>query len=180
MNFQPTTIPGLWRVILDRSVDERGSFARSFCREEFAAHGLECEFVQSSTSVTTVTGTLRGMHFQIAPHAEVKLVRCVRGRIYDVVADLRPESTSYLRWQAFELGQTEDVSLHIPAGCAHGFQTLCPDVEVTYSMSTMFKPGSASGFRPDDPAFAIAWPCPVTVLSSKDATWPAFKIPFES
>ena len=172
MQFNSTTISGLWEVVLDRQRDDRGSFARSFCRDEFAARGLAAHFMQSSTSVTNRTGTIRGMHFQRAPFAEVKLVRCVRGSIYDVVADLRPQSASYMQWQAFELGQGSDVSLYIPAGCAHGFQTLADDAEVIYSMSVPFTPGIADGFRPDDPAFAITWPLQATMLSPKDASWP--------
>ena len=174
MQFNSTTISGLWEVVLERHRDDRGSFARSFCRDEFAARGLAADFVQSSTSVTNRAGTIRGMHFQRAPFAEVKLVRCVRGSIYDVVADLRPQSASFMQWQAFELGQETDVSLYIPAGCAHGFQTLTDDAEVTYSMSVPFTPGTADGFRPDDPAFAIIWPLQATLISPKDESWPEF------
>ena len=172
MQFNSTTISGLWEIVLERHCDERGSFARSFCRDEFAARGLVSEFVQSSTSVTKRAGTIRGMHFQRAPFAEVKLVRCVRGLIYDVVADLRPESASYMQWQAFELGQETDTSMYIPSGCAHGFQTLTSDAEVTYSMSVPFTPGNGDGFRPDDPAFAIKWPLQATLISPKDGSWP--------
>ena len=144
MQFNSTTISGLWEVVLERHRDDRGSFARSFCRDGFAARGLAADFVQSSTSVTNRAGTIRGMHFQRAPFAEVKLVRCVRGSIYDVVADLRPQSASFMQWQAFELGQETDVSLYIPAGCAHGFQTLTDDAEVT----SLSRPALPMAFGP--------------------------------
>jgi dTDP-4-dehydrorhamnose 3,5-epimerase len=174
MIFQATDIHGLRAVILQRHADERGSFARSFCGNEFAAHGLPATFVQASVSVTRHAHTLRGMHHQLAPHEETKLVRCVRGAIYDVVADLRPDSPSYMTWQAFRLDQDGDLSLCIPPGCAHGFQTLTDDTEVTYLMSTEHAPAFAAGFRYDDPAFAIAWPHEPSVIADKDLAWPPY------
>jgi len=171
LRFEATNIEGLMAVRLERRADERGSFARLFCREEFAAAGLKTEFVQQSLSVTQKAGTLRGMHFQRAPHAEVKFIRCVRGAIYDVVADLRPDSPSYLRWQAFRLDQHGDVSLYIPAGCAHGFQSLQDDCEVLYQMDVPYQPNSADGCRYDDKALSIDWPLPVTVIAKKDLEW---------
>jgi dTDP-4-dehydrorhamnose 3,5-epimerase len=172
MKFATTEIAGLWAVRLEPHEDARGSFARIFCREEFAAHDLVVDFVQASLSVTRLAGTLRGMHYQRPPHAEVKLVRCVRGAIHDVVADLRPASPSYMRWQAFELDQSGDLSLYIPTGCAHGFQTLADDAVVLYQMSAAYAPAYADGFRFDDPALKIAWPRPITSIADKDLAWP--------
>jgi dTDP-4-dehydrorhamnose 3,5-epimerase len=172
LRFEPTNIAGVFAVRLQRHVDDRGSFARLFCRDEFAAAGLPTHFVQQSLSVTRRAGTLRGMHFQRAPHAEVKFVRCVRGVIHDVVADLRPDSPSYLQWQAFRLAAHEDVSLYIPAGCAHGFQTLEDDCEVLYQMDVPYQPGFADGFRFDDETIGIEWPLAVTMMAEKDLLWP--------
>lgn len=172
MNFEPTDIAGLWAVRLQRHADERGSFARLFCREEFAAHGLFADIAQASLSVTARAGTLRGMHFQRPPHAEVKYVRCVRGAIHDVVADLRPDSPSYLRWQAFRLDPREDVALCIPKGCAHGFQTLEDDSEVLYQMSTAYAGSHADGVRFDDPMLNIVWPREISLIAEKDLCWP--------
>jgi dTDP-4-dehydrorhamnose 3,5-epimerase len=177
MLFETTKIDGLWAVRLDRHRDERGNFVRLFDRAEFAARGLATTFVQQSLSVTRLRGTLRGMHFQQPPHAEVKFIRCVRGEIYDVVADLRPGSPSQGRWEAVRLSAEDDLCLYIPAGCAHGFQTLSDDVEVLYQMDTAYAPDAASGFRFDEPAFAIGWPLPVTMLSEKDASWPQLVAP---
>ncbi|HTW25949.1 MAG TPA: dTDP-4-dehydrorhamnose 3,5-epimerase family protein [Acetobacteraceae bacterium] len=172
MRFEATSIEGAWLVHLERQTDSRGSFGRLFCAETFAAHGLAGGFVQESLSVTRQAGSLRGMHYQRAPHAEVKYLRCLRGAIHDVVADLRPDSPSRGRWQAFQLAAGDDTALYIPAGCAHGFQTLTDDVELLYHMSVAYQPGFADGFRFDDPAFAIAWPREVTVISERDLTWP--------
>jgi dTDP-4-dehydrorhamnose 3,5-epimerase len=175
MRFEATEIAGLWAVRLERHEDARGSFARTFCRQEFAAHHLVVDFLQASLSVTRMAGTLRGMHYQRPPYAEVKLVRCVRGAIYDVVADLRPSSASYMRWQAFMLEPSGDLSLYIPAGCAHGFQTLADDTEVLYQMSAVHAPAYADGFRFDDPALEIAWPRQVTSIADKDLAWPRLR-----
>ena len=180
MVFEKTDIAGVLAVKLERRCDERGSFARTFCRREFAAHGLPADFVQCNTSVTRQAGTLRGMHFQRAPHAEAKLVRCVRGAVYDVVADLRPDSPTFMRWQSFRLEAHGDASLFIPAGCAHGLQALVDDTEVSYQMTAEYAPQYASGFRYDDPAFDIEWPLPVTVISSQDRSWPSLERPQET
>ena len=175
MIFQSTRIEGLWAIVIERHRDERGSFGRTFCEKEFTDRGLNGCFVQSSTSVTRRAGTLRGMHYQRPPYEEVKLVRCVRGTIFDVVADVRPDSPSFGAWQGFRLGQDEDLSLYIPTGCAHGFLTLTDDVEVTYSMSTPFAPGFADGFRYDDPVFAIEWPAAPGLVAEKDLAWGPFQ-----
>lgn len=171
MRFEPTDIMGLLAVRLTRFADSRGSFARLFCRDIFAAHGLAHSFVQASLSVTRHAGTLRGLHFQRPPHAEAKLVRCVRGAIFDVVADLRCDSPTYRRWQSFELSPESDVALYIPEGCAHGFQTLVDDCEVLYEMSRPHAPSFADGVRYDDPALGIVWPREVTVIADKDLAW---------
>ncbi len=173
MQFQPTDIEGLTAIRLTRFADERGTFARLFCRDSFAGHGLVHSFVQASLSVTQHAGTLRGLHFQRPPHEEVKLIRCVRGAIFDVVADLRPASPTYLRWQGFELSPESDIALYIPKGCAHGFQTLCDDCEVLYQMSTPYAPGYADGVRYDDPMLNIGWPRAVAMIADKDLAWPA-------
>jgi dTDP-4-dehydrorhamnose 3,5-epimerase len=172
VRFETTEIAGVVAVHVERHEDERGSFGRLFCRDEFSAHGLATAFVQESLSVTRRAGTLRGMHFQRVPHQEVKYVRCIRGAIQDVVADVRPGSPTYMQWQAFRLEAQGTLSLYIPAGCAHGFQTLEDDCELLYQMDTAYQPDAASGFRFDDPAIGIAWPCPVTVIAEKDLAWP--------
>jgi dTDP-4-dehydrorhamnose 3,5-epimerase len=172
MIFRETTLAGVHTVLIERRADSRGSFGRVFCRDEFAAQGLPTEFVQASTSVSVHAGTVRGMHYQRPPHAEAKLVRCVRGAIHDVVADVRPDSPSFMRWEAFALREGGDMMLYIPPGFAHGFQTLADETEVLYQMSTPFAPEAAAGFRFDDPAFGIAWPAPVAVIAEKDLAWP--------
>ena len=172
MNFDPTDIADLWAVRLQPREDERGAFARLFCREEFAAHGLFTEIAQASLSVTRRAGTLRGLHFQRPPHAEVKFVRCVRGAIHDVVCDLRRASPSYLRWQGFRLEPASDLALCIPPGCGHGFQTLEDDCEVLYQMSVPYAAGHADGVRFDDPALGIVWPREITLMAEKDLCWP--------
>lgn len=172
MRFEPTDIAGLTIVHLERNKDQRGSFARLFCQDEFEMHGLVTRFVQQSLSVTTQAGTLRGMHFQRTPLGETKYVRCIRGVIYDVVADLRPESPSYLRWRAFHLSEGADFSLYIPGGCAHGFQTVTDSCEVLYQMDTIYCPEAAAGFRFDDPALQIEWRFPITLIAERDLAWP--------
>lgn len=175
MIFQSTGIQGLYGVILERNVDDRGSFARTFCQRQFTAQGLCSRFVQASASISARAGTLRGMHYQLPPHAEAKLVRCVRGAIYDVIADLRPGSPTYMQWQGFRLDQDGDLSLFIPPGCAHGFQSLADDTEVHYQMSVEYAPRFAAGFRYDDTAFAIRWPAEVTAIAEKDLEWPSYQ-----
>lgn len=154
--------------------DERGRFERSFCVREFEAAGLHAGFVQHSQSWSSAKGTVRGMHFQNAPHGEVKLVRCLRGRIWDVIIDLRRSSPTFLRWEAFELSSENRHQLYVPEGFAHGFQTLCDDVEVGYMISTSYAPESANGVRHDDPTFGISWPLPVAAISAKDSHWPDY------
>jgi len=172
MRFSETTLPGAMVVDLDRFDDHRGSFLRSWCRREFAAHGLETDFVQGNISINPRKGTLRGMHYQLPPHDEVKLVRCVRGAILDVIVDLRPGSPTWREWVGVELTAEAWRMLYIPEGFAHGFQTLTDDVEVTYQVSNYYEPGAARGIRYDDPAIGIVWPAPVGPISTADATWP--------
>ena len=171
MKFVPLTIQGAFRVEPERHEDARGFFARTWCREEFAAHGLDPGLVQSSISFNRRRGTLRGMHFQRAPHGEAKLVRCTAGAIHDVLLDLRADSPTYGRWVALALDAANRHAAYVPAGCAHGFLTLADDCEVYYQMSAPFEPAAAAGVRWNDPAFAIAWPEPVRVISERDASF---------
>lgn len=169
-------LPGAFVVEPEPIEDERGSFARVFDADEFAAHGLETAFVQWSVSFNERAGTLRGLHFQADPHAETKLVRCTRGALHDVVVDLRPDLPSFTRWAAVELTAENRVALYIPEGLAHGFQTLEDATEVFYAISEPYAPAAASGVRWDDPAFAIEWPAAdERVMSDKDRSWPDFR-----
>ncbi|MEX0828312.1 MAG: dTDP-4-dehydrorhamnose 3,5-epimerase [Haliea sp.] len=174
MQFHTTTLDGAWLIDLEPARDQRGFFARTFCVDEFMTHGLETRYPQHSISVSARKGTLRGMHYQREPHSEVKLVRCVRGTIWDVIIDIRPNSSTYRRWQAFELSDSNGSQLYIPKGFAHGFQTVSEDVEVNYLISEPYRSEAARGIRYDDPNFAIAWPLPVTSISEKDLRWPNF------
>lgn len=174
MLFTKTDLDGAWLIDPDPFRDARGWFARTFCEREFAEHGLETRFAQHSTSQNALKGTLRGMHFNRAPHAEAKLVRCLRGAIYDVIIDLRPGSPTYKRWIGAELTAENLRQIYIPRGFAHGFQTLTDACEIGYMISDFYVPEAATGVRHDDPAFAIEWPLPVTILSDKDKAWPDF------
>jgi dTDP-4-dehydrorhamnose 3,5-epimerase len=167
---------GVWIVHLERARDRRGFFARTFCVAEFAARGLETSYPQHSISSSVRKGTLRGMHYQREPHSEAKLVRCVKGTIWDVIIDIRPDSPTYRQWQGFELSSMNGDQLYIPKGLAHGFQTLSSDVEVNYLISEPYAPQSASGIRYDDRAFKINWPLAVTEISEKDLHWPDFAV----
>ena len=173
MLFGPSEIPDVWLIDAEPSIDSRGSFYRAWCAEEFAARGLPNRFVQSNVSVNPARGTLRGLHWQEAPHAEAKLVRCARGAIFDVVVDLRVDSPTARRWIGVELSAGSMRSILIPTGCAHGFQTLTDDVEVVYQTTQPYVPPAARGLRFDDPALAIAWPLRVTRISEQDRSWPA-------
>ena len=175
MLFRSTGLAGVRLIDLEPARDERGLFARTFCTRELAAQGLETGFVQHSISVTERAGSVRGMHFQKSPHEEVKLLRCIRGAIHDVLIDIRPDSPTYGRWEAYELTAENRRQLYVPAGLAHGFQTLLPDTEVAYLISAFYAPAAAAGIRHDDPAFAIAWPLPVADISPKDRTWPDWR-----
>jgi len=172
MRFTETELNGAWLIEALPIGDERGSFARTFCSREFAEHGLETNFVQHSVSHSARKHTLRGMHYQSAPHAEVKVVSCIRGAIMDVIVDLRPHSPNYRRWTAYELSDTNNRRLYIPKGFAHGFQTLSDDAVVSYLISEFYSPEAATGVRWSDPALGIEWPAMPTVLSEKDQAWP--------
>ena len=177
MKFVETGLSGAFLIEPERLSDERGFFARTWCREEFAAHGLDPSLVQCNISFNRKKGTLRGMHFQTRPHEEAKVVRCTQGNIYDVMVDLRPESGTFKQWFGAELSAENRLSLYIPAGFAHGFLTLSDDAEVLYLMSEFFHPECASGVRWNDPAFSIAWPGKVSVISDRDASYPDFSGP---
>jgi len=175
MQFEPLSIAGAMRICIERKPDERGFFARTFCVEEFAAHGLPTAALQASISYNAKCGTVRGMHFQWPPSKEGKLVRCLRGRLWDVLLDLRPGSPSYLRHEGVALDDDERAAVFIPHGVGHGFQTLADGTEVLYQMSDLFAPALQAGLRWDDAQFGIAWPLPVSVISSRDAGYPDFR-----
>jgi dTDP-4-dehydrorhamnose 3,5-epimerase len=174
MHFQPLGIQGVVQVDVEAAADVRGSFARLHCEREFEAHGLSQRMVQSSVSHSQQRGTLRGMHFQWPPSREAKLVRCIRGAILDVVIDLRPDSPTYTRHLSLELMAAGRRAVFIPPGLAHGFQTLEDEVEVLYQMTDFYEPALAAGVRWNDPAFAIAWPLPVTTIHERDAAYADF------
>lgn len=172
MKFVETLLPGVWLVEPERLEDERGFFARTWCAEEFRQHGLDPALSQCSVSFNRRAGTLRGLHWQAEPHAEVKLVRCTMGAIHDVALDLRPNSPTYRRWFAAELSADNRRALYLPAGIAHGFQTLVDDSEVHYQISVPYHGPSARGVRWNDPAFGIDWPaCAARILSPRDAAY---------
>jgi dTDP-4-dehydrorhamnose 3,5-epimerase len=178
VRVHPTELPGVAVVELEPLCDERGSFARTFDAELFAAHGLDPSVVQCNASFNARAGTLRGLHYQAAPHGEGKLVRCTRGRVWDVAVDLRPDSPTHRRWLGLELVADGAHSVFIPAGCAHGFQTLEECSEVHYQMTHPYVPKAARGVRWDDPAFAIRWPdLPgggERVISERDRAFPDY------
>jgi len=175
MTFHDTKICGVVEVRPEIRGDERGFFARTWCRDEFASHGLNPSLAQCSVSLNKRKGTLRGMHYQAAPYQEAKLVRCTQGAIYDVALDLRPESPTFKSWTAAELNAANRNMLYIPEGCAHGFITLEDESEVFYQISQVYDATSARGVRWDDPAFGIVWPERVRVISERDRNYPNFK-----
>ena len=174
MIFTKTALPGATIVDIERREDARGYFGRTYCEREFEANGLPTGMVQTNMSLTRRAGTLRGMHYQMAPNAEDKLVRCVQGAIWDAIVDIRPESPTYCQWIGVELSEANGRMLLVPKGFAHGFVTLTDDAAVTYQVSAFYTPESERGARHDDPAFGIAWPVPVLDMSDKDRSWPAF------
>ncbi|MFT5182524.1 MAG: dTDP-4-dehydrorhamnose 3,5-epimerase [Alphaproteobacteria bacterium] len=176
MIFRDTELAGVRIVELEPHNDERGSFARSFCTDEFIAAGIEMSVVQTNISRNTSRGTLRGLHFQAEPAPEPKLVRCTAGRIFDVAVDLRPASPSFCRWTSIELDADSYNGVYIPAGCAHGFLTLSDNAEVTYLMGAAYVPELARGVRWNDPVFKIAWPFEPETMSDKDAAYPDFDL----
>lgn len=176
MIFTETPLHGAFLITLEPYQDERGSFARSFCQNEFEAHGLSPVVSQCNISRNDKRGTLRGMHFQEAPHEEAKLVRCTRGALWDVIVDLRPDSATRGQWFGVELTETSATQLYIPEGFAHGFQTLSDDTEIFYQISNFYAPEAARGLRYNDPALQIDWPLPISSISAKDQNWPDCKL----
>ena len=174
MRIQATALPGVAMVTIESHADQRGVFARTFDAGIFEAAGLPTIWPQCNISWNRCRGTLRGMHFQHPPHGEPKLVRCTRGRVFDVTIDLRPDSPSYCHWLGVELAHQSRNALFIPQGCAHGFLTLEDDCEVFYMMGDVFTPELASGVRWNDPAFSINWPLEPTIISERDEAWPDF------
>ena len=174
MLFEKLSLSGVMRVRLEPIGDDRGFFARTYCRDEFLKNGLSPDVVQASMSFNVNRGTVRGLHMQWPPSEECKLVRCVRGEIIDVLLDLRPGSQTYLRHETVILSEAERDAVFVPVGVAHGFQTLTDNAEVLYQMSDFHAPQLATGVRWDDPAFGIRWPLPVAAISSQDAARPAF------
>lgn len=172
MIFSETELAGAYTIDLEPHSDERGFFARSFCADEFAAHGLEHRWAQSNVSFNAERGTLRGMHWQIPPHQESKLVRCTTGAIFDVIVDVRPGSPTIGRWIGVDLSATNRRMLYVPGGFAHGFLTTADKTEVFYEMSSPHVPDAARGFCWNDPRVAIEWPEPVRVVSDRDAGYP--------
>jgi dTDP-4-dehydrorhamnose 3,5-epimerase len=175
MEFTKTTIPGVFVVAIDRKQDDRGYFARVWCESEFKAHGLSSNISQENVGFSHRKGTVRGIHFQLDPESETKLVRCTRGSVFDVAVDLRPTSPSFCYWVAVELNDSNGRMLYIPEGCGHGYQTLMDNTEITYQTSRPYAPGLSRGFRYDDSAFQIDWPLPVSIISDADKAWPEFR-----
>jgi dTDP-4-dehydrorhamnose 3,5-epimerase len=172
MKFRETRLSGAFIIELEPHADERGFFARTFCTREFSAHGLETEFVQCNLSLNHHKGTLRGLHFQSAPWGEAKLVRCIRGAIWDVIVDLRPGSPTFGSHEALELSAENRRALYIPKSFAHGFQTLLDSSEVFYQMSDPYVPDASAGIRAEDTVLGIKWPMSVTQISDKDRKLP--------
>lgn len=174
MKFLPTDLAGAFFIELEEHHDERGFFARAWCAHEYEVHGLRNTIAQVNVSYNATKGTLRGLHYQVPPSAEAKVVRCTRGAIFDVIVDLRAGSPTYAQWLGVMLNAARRNMLYVPEGFAHGFQTLEDETEVLYLMSNFHDPETARGIRFDDPAFAIEWPLPVLSISEKDARWDRF------
>ncbi len=175
MIFHQLEIPGAYLLEPERKEDHRGFFARTYCRNELEERGLDPTVVQCNISVNKKKGTVRGMHWQDHPYPEIRLVRCTRGAIHDVIVDLRPNSRAFKKHYSVELTDENRLSLYVPAGCAHGFQTLADDTEVFYQMSEFYYPEHARGVRWNDPAFSITWPLEITVISERDTRFPDFE-----
>jgi dTDP-4-dehydrorhamnose 3,5-epimerase len=175
VKFTPTSLEGAFVIDLERREDERGYFARSWCAQELAARGLSAHISQINTGFSPKAGTLRGLHYQTAPHAEVKIVRCTRGAVYDVIVDLRPQSATFCKWFGIELDAVGARALYVPEGFAHGYQTLTEDCDVSYTTTQPYAPKHATGVRYDDPRFGIRWPREVMLVSAADRGWPNFE-----
>jgi dTDP-4-dehydrorhamnose 3,5-epimerase len=177
MIFSPAKLEGVWVIDLELREDERGFLARSYCDQEFSAHGLNTQWPQCNLTLTRERGFLRGLHYQAEPKPEIKLIRCAVGAIWDVLADLRPQSTTHGQWQAFELSGANHRMLYVPGGLAHGFQCLADNCEVFYHMSEPYCAELARGIRWDDPTLRIAWPMASPILSDRDRNLPLFPQP---
>jgi dTDP-4-dehydrorhamnose 3,5-epimerase len=174
MLFSPLEVAGAYLTELDRKIDDRGFFSRTFCEEEFERHGLTTRFPQANLSHNSARGTLRGMHYAVSPSRESKLVRCMTGAIYDVLLDVRPDSPTFRKWTALELSRENGRAVFIPAGVAHGFLTLLTDTDVLYQMGDLYQPDTARGLRWNDEAFGVVWPFEPSVISERDASYPSF------
>jgi dTDP-4-dehydrorhamnose 3,5-epimerase len=174
MKFTETKLKGAFLVGITKIADHRGFFARGFCRDELAAHGLNPNMVQLNIGFSHKLGTLRGLHYQDPPHQEAKFIRCTRGALFDVIVDLRPDSPTRGQWFGAELTQENGVMMYAPEGFAHGYQTLSDDTEMYYLTTTPYAATAARGVRHSDPAFGISWPLPVAVISDPDASWPDY------
>ena len=174
MIFHPTSLKDAWLIELEKRGDDRGFFARTMCKVEFGAHGMDTDYAQQNTSFSANRGTIRGIHYQMPPHTEAKLVRCIAGSIVDVIVDLRRASPTYLKHEKFELDARNRLQLYVPRGFAHSFQATSDDVEVSYLVSAPYAPNAERGLRYNDPRLGIDWPLPVTVISEKDANWPLY------
>ena len=172
MRFDPTPLKGSWLVSLDPVSDDRGWFARYFCKKEFQQIGHDKEWVQMNQSVNYKKGTLRGMHYQVKPYREIKMIRCISGAVYDVIVDIRKDSETFLQWFGVELSAENKKMLYIPEGFAHGFQTLADDTELLYHHTEYYQPGAEGGIRYSDLAIGIQWPLMATVISSRDEAHP--------
>ena len=172
MLFHETTLKDAWVVDIEPHGDSRGFFARTMCVDEFSSHGMEATFVQQNMSYSAQKGTLRGMHYQLEPHAEIKVVHCIRGALCDIIVDVRQDSPTYLKHEAFELTAENHRQLYVPRGFAHGFVTLTDDVEVSYLVSARYASSAERGLRFDDPRLGIVWPIDPVVISEKDINWP--------
>ena len=171
MKFTETRLPGAFIIDLERREDSRGFFARSFCQDEFAAHGLKTTIAQANVAFSRYRGTLRGMHFQFPPKAETKLVRATRGAVLDIIVDLRPESPTYLDHVSVELSADNGRALYVPERFGHGYQTLEDDTETSYQAGEFYAPETEGGLRYDDPRLNLSWPLPATSMSDKDQHW---------
>ena len=176
MLFTATRLKDAFIIDLEQRQDHRGFFARTFCAQEFEAHGLKPTVAQCNLSFNYKKGTLRGMHYQVAPASETKMIRCTQGAIYDVIIDMRPESPTYLMHTGVELTAQNHRALYVPEMFAHGYQALTDEAEVVYQVGEFYTPGYERGLRYDDPTFGIEWPLPVSEISEKDAAWPLLEL----
>jgi dTDP-4-dehydrorhamnose 3,5-epimerase len=174
--FEPAEIDGTFLVSMEPRGDERGWFARAWCEEEFRAVGVDIRAVQTNVSFNVHRGTIRGLHWQVEPYGETKLVRCTAGEVFDVAADVRPDSPTYGRWQGARLRAGDQRLVFVPAGCAHGYQALTDGAEISYQVSHAYVPGAERGIRWDDPGFGIEWPVAEAIVSEKDSSWPDFEL----